>query len=200
MLNKYYLDWNLMKSFNQPHTWLCITIWLIASLNGHWHFVLCCVFQSPGTNSSSTASEVCLTATHSDKVLGHMYRYRNHHVHLSVCLSHFWKCWHKKHVWISCNKVLFDFGITSMVKKIHTTFAWKLISCGNFGKKICCKIHLGHNQLYLTGHVGYSPFRIVSSWLYCRTSITRILMFSLLTTITLKKDFFQLYPKKYTFF
>lgn len=96
--------------------------------------------------------------------------------------------------------ILFDFGITSMVKKNHTTFAWKLISCGNFGKKICCKIHLGHNQLYLTGHVGYSPFRIVSSWLYCRTSITRILMFSLLTTITLKKDFFQLYPKKYTFF
>lgn len=117
---------------------------------------------------------------------------------MSICLSaHFWKCWHKKHV-IKC--ILFDFGITSMVKKIHTTFAWKLISCGNFGKKICCKIHLGHNQLYLTGHVGYSPFRIVSSWLYCRTSITRILMFSLLTTITLKNDFFQLYPKKYTFF
>lgn len=200
MLYKYYLDWNLMKSFNQPHTWLCITIWLIASLNGHWHFVLCCVFQSPGTNSSSTASEVCLTATHSDKVLGHMYRYRNHHVHLSVCPTFEnvdIKSMCEFHV-IKC--ILFDFGITSMVKKIHTTFAWKLISCGNFGKKICCKIHLGHNQLYLTGHVGYSPFRIVSSWLYCRTSITRILMFSLLTTITLKKDFFQLYPKKCTFF
>lgn len=59
----------------------------------------------------------------------------------SMCEFHVIKC------------ILFDFGITSMVKKIHTTFAWKLISCGNFGKKICCKIHLGHNQLYLTGHV-----------------------------------------------
>lgn len=119
-----------------------------------------------------------------------LYRYRNHHVHLSVCPTFEnvdIKSMCEFHV-IKC--ILFDFGITSMVKNIHTTFAWKLISCGNFGKKICCKIHLGHNQLYLTGHVGYSPFRIVSSWLYCRTSITRILMFSLLTTIALKKDFF----------
>lgn len=72
-----------------------------------------------------------------------MYRYRNYYVYLFVCFifeNVDIKSMCEFYV-IKC--ILFDFGIISMVKKIYTIFVWKLILCGNFGKKFVVKFILG---------------------------------------------------------
>lgn len=78
--------------------------------------------------------------------------------------------------------IWFNFGISSMEKNPHESHLEV-----NFMCKFLVKFILGILSCIFNGSCGVLSFYDRSSWLWCRTSSTRILMFSLLTTTILKK-------------